>query len=67
MEYHISDQNLTVVHGGHKQKDLGHQRTYPIFIDDETGEELISLNGQVLQKLSNLQFDTSRRETVKRG
>ena len=67
MTYSITNQNITVVYGGHKQAGLGHQRTYPIFKDDETGEELISLNGQVLQKLSNLQFDTSRREIVNRG
>ena len=67
MEYHISNENLVVCHGGHKQKGFGHCRTYPIFIDNETGEELVSLNGQVLQKLANLSFEHVRRQIVKRG
>jgi hypothetical protein len=67
MEYSITDQNIIVCHGGHKQRGLGHCRTYPIFKDDATGTEMISLNGQVLQPLANLSFEISRRETVKRG
>jgi hypothetical protein len=66
MEYHITDQNLIVCHGGHKQKGLGHCRTYPIFVDNETGTEMVSLNGQVLQPLANLSFENMRRETVQR-
>jgi hypothetical protein len=66
MEYHITDQNLVVVHGGHKQAGLGHQRHYPVF-KDEAGTEYVSLNGQTLHPISNLSFDNTRREVVKRG
>jgi len=66
MVYSITDEDLVVCHGGHKQKGMGHQRHYPIF-KTEDGIEMISLNGQVLQPISNLRFEISRRETVKRG
>ena len=66
MAYQITDENLIVVTGGHKQPGLGHQRHYPVFKDDN-GSEMISLNGQTLVKLTDLAFDNVRREKVKRG
>jgi hypothetical protein len=65
MVYAITSDNLVVCHGGHKIKGMGHHRTYPIF-KTEDGQEWISLNGQTLQRVADLSFEISRRETVQR-
>jgi hypothetical protein len=52
-------------HLGPGQPGLGHRRHYPIF-KDANGNEMISLNGQTLVKISNLNFRHTKRETVKR-
>jgi hypothetical protein len=65
-EFRITSENLVVCHGGHKQAGFGHQRHYPVF-KDAAGTEYVSLNGQTLQPISNLSFDITHREVVKRG
>lgn len=66
MVYAITNYNLVVVTGGHKDnKNLGSQRHYPIF-KDEDQNEYISLNGLVLRKISELNLTNVRRESVER-
>lgn len=65
MVYSITEENAVVCMGGHKQAKLGHHRSYPIFVTDD-GVEWISLNGQVLIKLSTLGLEF-RREKIQRG
>ena len=67
MVYSLTSDDLIIVHGGHKQAGLGHQRHHPIFRDQD-GVEYVSLNGQTLVPISSLKLDQyARRETVQRG
>jgi len=66
MVYSITNENLIIVDGGHARPGLGSQRHLPIFVD-ESGNEYVSLNGQNLIRISNIQLDQyARRETVQR-
>ena len=56
----VTNQNLVITKGG------GAQTHYPIW-KDEAGVEYISLNAVTFVKVSELQFQTTRRETVNRG
>jgi len=66
MTYEITNVDLIINQGGHAKPGLGSQRHLPIF-KTEDGEEWVSLNGQTLTKVSNLDLSNSRREKVTRG
>jgi len=66
MTYEITNVDLIINQGGHAKPGLGSQRHYPVFLGDDK-EEYISLNGQTLTKISNLDLSNSRREKVTRG
>ena len=63
--YVVSNQNLVVNNGGGRTPTTGHQSHYPIWLD-KNGVEYIYIAGVHLTKLSDLNFATSRRETVVR-
>lgn len=62
--YTLTNQNLVISMGGHKQPGLGSQKHLPIFVD-KNGIEYVSLNGLSLQRLSDLNYQT-RRENIER-
>lgn len=67
MVYSLTSNDLILVMGGHAKPGLGSQRHLPIF-RGEDGVEYVSLNGQTLTPISNLNLDKfARRETVQRG
>lgn len=66
MEYRITNENLILSLGGHAQPGLGSQRHLPIFKGDD-GNEYVSLNGQNLTPVVNLDSKNTRRESVQRG
>jgi len=67
MVYQLTSDDLILVMGGHAKPGFGSQRHLPIF-RGEDGVEYVSLNGQTLTPISNLQTDRyTRRENVQRG
>lgn len=64
--YTVTNQNLVVNFGGHKDPGLGVHRHLPIFVDKD-GTEYVSLNGLTLQKVSSLTYPNTRREHVQRN
>lgn len=66
MIYSLTNDDLIMAMGGHAKSGLGSQRHLPIF-RAEDGSEWVSLNGQTLTRISELDLSKSKRETVQRG
>lgn len=65
MNLRVSSQDLVVLNGGGTTATTGHQSHYPIWFD-ENGLEYLYMDGHTAVLLSNLVFNSCRRETVNR-
>lgn len=66
MSLAVTNEDLVVTNGGGAVATSGHRSHYPIWRDDATGEEFISLDGYRFTILSTLKFGVCCREVVVR-